>query len=343
MSPVSWAALLLPLSALFSRAPADAPTHEIDLGDVSNAPDSCPTRSELAEALAARMPGVVAQAPAPDARPFRLRLTLSAQGVARVALTDAEGALRLERELDLPKGGATAGTPRERAAACAALAETVALIVERYMRHIGYHEPPPPALIEPNASAPPPPPPTPLGPAGRLGLGAAVRPPLGASWRFEPEVTGAVRLGHLEVGASAGADLPANGGVPKSGGQGSLDLLTFPARLALGWMVPLGARFALVPALGAGLDVVLAETRGIVVTRRSTAVEPVVEAGMRARATLTRRLWLDLHASGGLDLRPEQFIVFTSPTGTSAPETVFMTPRVYTRIGVDFGVYLGKK
>ena len=55
-----------------------------------------------------------------------------------------------------------------------------------------------------------------------------------------------------------------------------------------------GARFALVPALGAGLDVVLAETRGIVVTRRSTAVEPVVEAGVRARAALTRRLWLDL-------------------------------------------------
>ncbi|HVR03549.1 MAG TPA: hypothetical protein VMT47_15535, partial [Polyangia bacterium] len=294
-------------------------------------------------ALGARMPGVVAQSPEPDARPFRLRLTLSAQGVARVALTDAEGALRLERELDLPKGGAAAGTPRDRADACAALAETVALIVERYMRHIGYHEPPPPALIEPNAVPPPPPPPAPLGPARRLGVGVAARPPLGASWRFEPELTGAVRFGHLDVAASAGADLPADEAVPKSGGHGSLDLRIFPARLALGWTIPLDARFALVPALGTGVDVVLAETRGIIVTRRSTAVEPVVEAGVRARATLTRLLWLDLHAFGGLDLRPEQFIVFTNPMGTSAPETVFMTPRVYTRIGVDFGVYLGKK
>ena len=342
MSPVSWAALLFPLSALFSLAPADAP-HEIDLGDVSNAPDACPTRGELAEALAARMPGVLAQAPAPDARPFRLRLSLSPQGVARVTLVDADGALRLERELDLPKGGAAAGTPRERADACAALAETIALIVERYMRHIGYHEPPPPALIEPNAVPRPPPPPAPLGPARRLGLGVAVRPPLGASWRFEPELTGAVRIGHLDVALTAGADLPAEEGVPKSGGQGSLQLRVFSARLALGWTVPLGARFALVPAVGAGLDVVLADTRGIIVTRRSTAVEPVVEAGVRARATLTRLLWLDLHVFGGLDLRPEQFIVFTSPTGTSAPETVLVTPRVYTRIGVDFGVYLGKK
>jgi hypothetical protein len=343
MSPVSWAALLLPLSALFSRGPADTPAHEIDLGDVSNAPDSCPMRGELAEALAARMPGVVAQTPEPGARPFRLRLTLSPEGVARVTMTDAAGALRLERELDLPRGGAAAGTPRERADACAALAETVALIVERYMRHIGYHEPPPPVLIEPNAASPPPPPPPPLGPARRIGLGLAVRPPLGASWRFEPELTGAARFGHLDVAASAGADLPVDEGVPKSGGQGSLNLRVFPARLALGWTVPVGAHFALVPALGAGLDLLLAETRGIVVTRRSTAVEPVVEAGVRARATLTRRFWIDLHASGGLDLRPEQFIVFTSPTGTSAPETVVMTPRVYTRVGVDFGVYLGKK
>ena len=179
--------------------------------------------------------------------------------------------------------------------------------------------------------------------ARRLGVGLAARPPLGASWRFEAELTGAVRFGHLDVAATAGADLPVDEGVAKSSGQGSLHLRVFPVRLALGWMVPLGARLALVPALAAGLDVVLAETRGIVVTRRSMAVEPVVEAGVRARAALTPRLWIDLHAFGGLDLRPEQFIVFTSPTGTSGPETVLMTPRVYTRIGVDFGVYLGKK
>jgi hypothetical protein len=54
---------------------------------------------------------------------------------------------------------------------------------------------------------------------------------------------------------------------------------------------------------------------------------------------MTQHVWIDLQAFQGIDLRPEQFTV---TVGASAPETVFMTPRTYTRLGVDFGVYLGK-
>ncbi len=190
MSPVSWAAVLVPLWALLASASPDAPAYEIDVADVSNAADACPTQDQLAEALDARMPGVVSRGPRePGATSLRLGLALAPDGVTRVTVTDATGALRLERDLDLPKSGSPR-EPHERAGPCGAIAETVALIVERYMRHIGYHEPPPLALVEPPpAPAPPAVPPPPPGPgrAGRFGVGFAVRPPLGAaSWRLEP-------------------------------------------------------------------------------------------------------------------------------------------------------------
>ncbi|HEX4406400.1 MAG TPA: hypothetical protein VH560_16290, partial [Polyangia bacterium] len=88
-----------------------------------------------------------------------------------------------------------------------------------------------------------------------------------------------------------------------------------------------------------GLDVVLAQTQGIDKTRRSAAVEPTVEAGATVLVTLTRRIWIDAHAFQGLDVRPEEFEI-TSASGQAT--NAFMTPRVYTRLGVDFGVFLGK-
>jgi hypothetical protein len=345
MSAVSWAFALLPLSALLASATGDAPAYEIDVAEVSNAPDACPAQDQLAEALEARMPGVVARGPAREANPslLRLGLVMSPEGVARVTITDATGAPRLERELDLPKSGAPGPNgARDRSSACAALAETVALIVERYMRHLGYHEPPPPALVEPTRPPPPPaplpPPPPPPGGPGRLGLGAAARLPYAAPWRFEAGLTGAVRLGRLDLAATAGAALPQDEAVPMSAGKGSLRLWTFPARLTFGWTFWLGPRLALVPALGGGFDLVLAETRGIDMTRRSAAVEPTVEAGLRAMMTVTQRVWIDLQAFQGIDVRPEEFLVM----GTAGEETVLMTPRAYTRLGIDFGVYLGK-
>jgi hypothetical protein len=342
MSAVSWAVALLSLLALLAGPPADAPAFEIDLADVSNAGDACPTQDQLAEALEARMPGVVARG-AREGNPnlLRLGLTMSPEGVARATLTDATGAPRLERELDLPKSGAAGPSSHERAGACGALAETVALIVERYMRHLGYHEPPPPALVEP----PPPPPPKPASPApppppgltGRAGVGFAARLPYAAPWRFEAALTGAVRIGRLDVAVTLGAGTSQVEDVPMSAGMGTLRLRTFPARLTLGWAFRLGKRLALVPAVGAGVDFVLAETQNLAVTRRSQELEPTVEAGLRAIMTLTQRTWIDVQAFQGIDVRPEDFLVMAA-----AEERVFMTPRAYTRLGIDFGVYLGK-
>jgi hypothetical protein len=341
MSAVSWTVALWSLSALLGAAPADAPPYEIDVSEIASGAEACPSQTELADALESHMPGIVAHgAREPGASLLRLGLTMSPDGLARVTMTDAAGALRLERELDLPKSGAGA---RDRAA-CAALAETVTLIVERYMRHIGYHEPPPPALVAPPLPPePPPPPPAPPPPPpsreGRLGLGLAARLPYSSSWRIEPQLTGALRVGHLDISALVGVSLLATEDVPMTAGQGSLELRTIPARLALGWSVPLGSRLALVPSLAGGVDVVRAQTRGIDEQRRSSQVEPVAEAGLRLLAQLTRRVWIDAFAFQGLDIRPEAFSVNDAKM-VAIP--IFTTPRVYTRVGVDFGIYLGK-
>jgi hypothetical protein len=172
----------------------------------------------------------------------------------------------------------------------------------------------------------------------RLGVGVAARLPFGAPWRLEAALTGAVRIGRLEIGALAGGGLSADQSVPMSAGKGTLTLRMLPARLSLGWPLALGRRLALVPALAGGFDLVIAETHGIDMTRRSSALEPIVEAGVRAVLALTRRVWVDLQAFQGVDIRPEQFTV-QEPGGDA---TVFVTPRTYTRLGVDFGVYFGK-
>jgi hypothetical protein len=64
----------------------------------------------------------------------------------------------------------------------------------------------------------------------------------------------------------------------------------------------------------------------------------VGEAGGAATLALGRRAWLRLQALQGVDLRPEQFVV-----GGGVPpqqQVVFMTPRLYVRVGLDFGLFL---
>jgi hypothetical protein len=349
MAPVPLALALVPLLALVGGATADAPAYEIDVADISNAPDACPSQEQVADILDVRLPGILTRPghePGPNL--LHLSLSLSPEGVARITMTDATGALRLERDLALPKSeGEKAGRPTVRdRSACATLADTVALIVERYMRHLGYHEPPPPALVAPTPPlpAPPSPPSTPAVPQrfdarARLGAGLSARPPWRASWRLEPGVTGALRFRYLELAASVAAGLPVDQPVPMSDGTGTLKLTTFPARLSVGWALPVGARASVVPAVAGGLDLVLAGTTGIDKTRRSAAVEPTIEAGATALLAVTRRIWADLHVFQGIDVRPEEFQV-TNAAGQMT--TLFMTPRSYTRLGVDFGVFLGK-
>jgi hypothetical protein len=350
MSPVPSAAALLPLIVLLGGPSAQAAaraseTFEIDVADISSAADACPSQTQIAESLVARMPGIVARAGrAAGTNLLHLSLTVTPEGVAHVGMTDATGAARLERELDLPRSalGATGHErpqSRDRGADCTALADTVALIVERYMRHIGYREPPSPALVE-QTPAPPAPPPPERGALALLGIGLSSRPAWHSPARFEPELTAELRLGRLSLSAGVAATWPIERPIPMGPAAGTFTLISVPARLAAGWLFSFGPSVWVAPTLGAGLDVVWARTTGIGMTRQSAAVEPTLEGGLAAGVALTHRIWVSAHAFQGLDLRPEEFYVTMGPA--AQPLTVFMTPRFYARIGLDFGVFLGK-
>ena len=119
---------------------------------VSVAPEqNCPGPRQVTDALTARLPGAVLP-PGQPTKPGMLRLAVAAEaaGGIRIDLADPEGAPLLHRVLAVTRG------PGE----CAALADTIALIIERYWREVGYDAPPlaPPTPPPPPPSPPPPPP-----------------------------------------------------------------------------------------------------------------------------------------------------------------------------------------
>ncbi len=126
--------------------------------------DGCPSPRQVSQAVSAHLPGVVlplGRAPGPIA--LRLSVTTDGAGTLRVDLSDAEGGALLRRRV-APASGA-----RIQAADCVALAETAALIVDRYWHEVGYEvpsaapavapKPPPPAPAPPAQSTAPPVPP----------------------------------------------------------------------------------------------------------------------------------------------------------------------------------------
>jgi hypothetical protein len=149
-------------------AVALAPAYAIAILMTAGPDDGCPSPHQLAEALSAHLPGMVlplGHATGPTT--LRLGVSTDAAGAMRLDLSDPEGGPLLHRWLP--------ATERAHAGDCPALAETAALIVERYWHEVGYDVPlqapstsaKPPA---PKATAPPPPtpkvaPPPPPNPA----------------------------------------------------------------------------------------------------------------------------------------------------------------------------------
>lgn len=128
-------------------AVALAPAYAIAILMTAGPDDGCPSPRQLADALSAHLPGMVlplGHATGPTT--LRLGVATDAAGAMRLDLSDPEGGPLLHRWLP--------ATERAHAGDCPALAETAALIVERYWHEVGYDVP----LEAPNTSAKPPPP-----------------------------------------------------------------------------------------------------------------------------------------------------------------------------------------
>ncbi len=125
----------------------------------AGADDGCPSPRQVSEAVTAHLPGMVLRLGSPPGPGvLRLSVTIDGGGTLRVDLSDPDGGALLRRRV------APETAPRPKGADCAALAETAALIVDRYWHEVGYEVPPPPPPAPPPPKTPPPkaqPPPAP--------------------------------------------------------------------------------------------------------------------------------------------------------------------------------------
>jgi hypothetical protein len=263
-------AALIPLFVLAVADQLRAPDSHIIA--VSVAPEqACPASRQVTEALSARLPGVVlpyGQA----ARPGMVRLGVAVDATAiRIDLADPDGAPLLHRAL-----------PARGPGDCAALADTIALIIERYWREVGYDAPPlqAPAAPTPTPPTPPPPvPPPPRPPEPTVTPAVAVerqvappverRPtaPVPLSLALAAGVAGrAGDAGTRDASAMLAVSVEARVGIRLSAGVSTsavsaLDVTRqasfrrFPLRLGAYWPVPLGVG-QLEPGLGLDLDLI---------------------------------------------------------------------------------------
>lgn len=312
-------------------------------------PVACPTGSQVGDSLGARMPGIVAgDAPATGARTLRLALAQVSPNTVRVILTDTAGAVVLERVLDL--GSRHTNQPERSATECAALADTVALIVERYLREIGYRPPPKPS---PAASPPEPSPPgrapppqaiatTPAAVTQRprlfLGAGSNLATPLTGRAEnnqrtLSVEVAGELHLRWIAFSASAGVGQPTETPPVPRTDAGTLQLTPMPLRLGAALRVAAGPGY-LLPRVGAGVDVLFISTDRIGGSHPGTAFEPVVEAGAAYQLPLSRRFYVKVQALSVLNIFPHDFAL----NGLAEPPFIFRTARAYLRAGLELGV-----
>ena len=141
-----------------------APAYAIAILMAGGPDEGCPSPRQVSDALSAHLPGMVlpvSHATGPTT--LRLSVATDAAGAMRLDLNDPEGGPLLHRWLPATETAGHGPTTADRTRDCAALAETAALIVDRYWREVGYDvpTPTPPAPPKPAAPPAPPRPPTP--------------------------------------------------------------------------------------------------------------------------------------------------------------------------------------
>jgi hypothetical protein len=323
------------LAALAAAAPAPAPAAQPPLVAVQpGAEPRCPSAVEVEAALLARVPGVVvAFDRAAERRALLLLLAIGAEnGVVDLTLVDAEGRVRLRRSL------AGAGEKKD----CGALAETAALIVERYLveldeRAISLAR----ATAEASAAVPiltvePTSSPWTLAAGSRARIGAPAWSLFDFGLRLGRQLDWpAPLLAHLRFGIGPSYEPFSTG---QGGYGGSAVVRRWPLELGLAWRRQL-SQVELQAGGGAGLDITYIRAlgaRGTELTRWLWGPQIFCEvAGQRA---LTRQVYVRVGGVGTANLSRYDF----TPPERGAPSPLFSLPtqRIQVRLSLDLGMAL---
>jgi hypothetical protein len=305
----------------------------------------CPAPTEVSAALAARVPGALV--PFDQARQRQalvLDIVPEGEEPASITLVDAGGKVKLERSLRggleapaaEPLGAPTAPAPLDlegrRDKECAALAETAALIVERYLSDLQDHLPPPP----------PPAPPPPPSRRWELSLATAFRPGSDGLSAFEigPHLGWFFARGHLLLSLSLAAGGESNPVPSGSRYQGQARQRRFPVDVGLWWASgPAGVELQV--GAGAGLDLTRVEASGDPGTEDVRLLPgPALWTAAGVRLPLGRKLFFRIRSGLVASLIQYDFSYLDGPREN--PVTVFSAPtrRIYARISADVGLAL---
>jgi len=328
--------------------------------------DGCPSPRQVSEAVAAHLPSMVlplGRAPGPNV--LRLSVTTETGGTLRVELSDPEGGPLLRRRVEPDTG------PRAKPGDCVALAETAALIVDRYWHEVGYEVPappppprappppaPPPPVVPPKAALPAPPPaaaPEPAAPTRRAPASSAPRRPpawwlaagvsealgdrgsrhqAGASLALAVErPRGGQRIGlRLSVGARYPRQQPW-GAEPSIGlPAGHATMVQVPVAMDVYLAVPVGLG-RLEPGVGVDLNVIVVPYAAGNVAGSRWAAAPGVDALLAWTIPVPRDVFVRLVALGAV----------SQPTVVTADDAgslrIFDTPRFRGEVGIQLGVW----
>jgi len=306
------------------------PAYAVVVAAPSGPEQGCPSPHQITDALMARIPAVVVSG-SEGSNPGVLKLAVSGGSGSdplRIEMTDQGGEARLYRNLVVAEHSR---------GDCTALAETVALIVDRFLHDLGYEAPPtlPAPLPGPDANLTRGPPPA-ASSGGRFDLFA------GGSWRgastdesdfelgfgagFERGVVGRRLAATLTVGTSATRSATAmNGSIAT--------LHRMPIRLGI-W-VPINAGPGqLEPGVRAGLDWLFLRqepptTGGV--AQSGTRPSFRVELALGYRVNMLRRFFARIGAAIGTGTG-YSIGVKNEPAGQ-----YFTEPETYIKSGLELG------
>jgi hypothetical protein len=301
----------------------------------------CPSAVEVEAALLARLPGVVVPFDRAIER-HALLLALVANpdaSAAELTLTDAEGRVRLRRSL--------AGTAEKKD--CGALAETTALMVERYLVELDERAATAARSNQASPSIAPLIAPAEPEPVWTLALGGgyAIGPVRGDAFDLGLRATrllGPNRdvIGHLRVGAGPRFDpLPVLAGY-----DGTAEVRRFPVEIGAAWQRAVPAtRWTLEAGAGGGLDIhqvrVNAAGGGQIA---EILLSPQTFAETAGRYSLTRQIFLRFGVAALVHWLRYDFSrsELSGGSGEESTGPVFSLPahRIQARITAEVGLSL---